>query len=103
MAQAIYNPLIGQQLFVMVTIFGLQILLTLCYNCHSNVQHAPTIKPNLCATCHSNEHPKDWLVTHKTQVLIGMVCSDCHQPQFCADCHATGKSSIMNLTLPVKS
>ncbi|MCZ7392498.1 MAG: cytochrome c3 family protein [Candidatus Methanoperedens sp.] len=72
-----------------------------CYNCHSDVKHAPTIKNNLCANCHANEHPKDWLVTHKTQVLIGMVCSDCHQPKFCADCHATGKASSMNLTLPV--
>ncbi len=66
-----------------------------CYNCHSNVEHAPTIKENLCATCHANEHPKDWLMTHKTQVLIGMVCNDCHQPKFCADCHATGKASIL--------
>ncbi len=64
-----------------------------CYNCHSNVQHVPTIKDNLCATCHANQHPKDWLETHKTQVLIGMVCNDCHQPTFCADCHATGKAS----------
>ncbi len=61
-----------------------------CYNCHSNVKHAPTIKANLCATCHASDHPSDWLRTHKTQVLIGKVCSDCHQPKFCADCHATG-------------
>lgn len=61
-----------------------------CYNCHSNVKHTPVIKENLCATCHSQEHPSDWLTTHKKQVLIGKVCSDCHKPKFCADCHATG-------------
>ena len=64
-----------------------------CYNCHSDVKHQPTIKQNLCANCHANEHPKDWLTTHKTQVLIGQVCSDCHQPSFCSDCHATGVAS----------
>ena len=64
-----------------------------CYNCHSEVQHKPGVKENLCATCHSQEHPSDWLKTHKTQVLIGKVCSDCHQPTFCSDCHATGISS----------
>jgi hypothetical protein len=63
-----------------------------CYNCHSEVQHAPKIKENLCATCHKSEHPADWLNTHKSQVLIGKVCSDCHQPKFCSDCHATGKA-----------
>jgi hypothetical protein len=62
-----------------------------CYNCHSDVQHAPKIKENLCATCHKSDHPADWLTTHKSQVLIGKVCSDCHQPKFCSDCHATGK------------
>jgi hypothetical protein len=64
-----------------------------CYNCHSNVVHAPEIKKDLCANCHGNEHPSDWIKTHKTQVLIGKVCSDCHQPKFCADCHATGVAS----------
>ena len=64
-----------------------------CYNCHSEVKHAPTIKRNLCATCHRGEHPKDWLKTHKTQVLIGKICSDCHRPTFCSDCHATGVAS----------
>jgi hypothetical protein len=64
-----------------------------CYECHSNVKHRPTVKGNLCATCHAQEHPSDWLMTHKTQVLIGKVCSDCHQPKFCADCHATGIAS----------
>lgn len=61
-----------------------------CYNCHGDVKHAPTIKDNLCDTCHSNQHPKDWLVTHKTQVLAGtgVACNNCHQPKFCADCHA---------------
>jgi len=63
-----------------------------CYNCHSDVQHAPQIKENLCATCHKSDHPSDWLTTHKSQVLIGKVCSDCHQPKFCSDCHATGKA-----------
>ncbi len=66
-----------------------------CYNCHSEVKHQPTIKENLCATCHSNEHPSDWINTHKSQVLIGKVCSDCHQPKFCSDCHATGKAAQM--------
>ncbi len=61
-----------------------------CYNCHSEVRHNPKLKENLCENCHRNEHPSDWLTTHKTQVLIGKVCSDCHQPKFCADCHATG-------------
>ncbi|NJD78562.1 MAG: hypothetical protein FIB08_15960 [Candidatus Methanoperedens sp.] len=63
-----------------------------CYNCHSNVKHSPTLKENLCATCHSKEkeHPGDWLKTHKKEVLIGKDCSSCHQPKFCADCHATG-------------
>ena len=59
-----------------------------CYECHSNVKHEPKIKENLCATCHSQEHPEDWLVTHKKEVLIGKVCSDCHLPKFCSDCHA---------------
>lgn len=62
-----------------------------CYNCHSEVKHSPTIKENLCANCHKNEHPSDWLTAHKTQVLIGKICSNCHQPKFCADCHASGK------------
>jgi hypothetical protein len=70
-----------------------------CYNCHSDVQHSPQIKENLCATCHQNEHPSDWLRTHKTQVLIGKVCSDCHQPKFCSDCHATGVASSLKLKL----
>ncbi|MCX9084658.1 MAG: hypothetical protein OIN87_07680 [Candidatus Methanoperedens sp.] len=35
--------------------------------------------------------PVDWVNTHKTQVLMGKVCNDCHQPKFCSDCHATGK------------
>jgi hypothetical protein len=66
-----------------------------CYNCHSDVQHTPKIKENLCATCHQNEHPSDWLKTHKSQVLIGKVCSNCHQPKFCSDCHATGVASSL--------
>lgn len=61
-----------------------------CLECHSNVKHTPAIKENLCATCHDQEHPADWLTTHKEQVLIGKVCSNCHQPRFCSDCHATG-------------
>jgi len=68
-----------------------------CYQCHPNVKHEPKIKTNLCATCHSNEHPKDWLTTHKKEVLIGKICSDCHQPKFCSDCHAeivTGRKKI---------
>jgi len=68
-----------------------------CYQCHSNVKHEPQIKSNLCATCHSDEHPKDWLTTHKKEVLIGKVCSDCHLPKFCSDCHAeivTGRKKI---------
>ncbi|KCZ73534.1 DnaJ-class molecular chaperone with C-terminal Zn finger domain [Candidatus Methanoperedens nitroreducens] len=64
-----------------------------CYECHSNVKHIPTIKENLCTTCHSQEHPGDWLTTHKKEVLIGKVCSNCHQPRFCSDCHATGVAS----------
>ncbi len=64
-----------------------------CYNCHSDVKHEPQIKENLCATCHKSEHPSDWLTTHKSQVLIGKVCGDCHQPSFCSDCHATGKAN----------
>lgn len=64
-----------------------------CYNCHSEVKHAPTLKENLCATCHSKEHPSNWLTTHKKEVLIGKVCSDCHKPSFCSDCHATGIAS----------
>ena len=60
-----------------------------CYECHSNVKHEPKIKENLCATCHSQEHPKDWLTSHKKDVLIGKVCGDCHMPKFCSDCHAT--------------
>ncbi len=59
-----------------------------CYNCHSVVTHSPTIKDNLCATCHSNQHPSDWLKTHSTQALAGEVCNDCHEPKFCSDCHA---------------
>ena len=66
-----------------------------CYNCHSDVEHNPKIKENLCATCHQNEHPSDWIRTHKSQVLIGQVCSNCHQPRFCSDCHATGVASSL--------
>lgn len=65
-----------------------------CYNCHSNVRHTPEIKANLCATCHSGEHPSDWLKTHKKEVLIGKVCSDCHPASFCSDCHGTGKATV---------
>lgn len=67
-----------------------------CTTCHSDVKHAPTMK-NLCADCHASMHPKDWLVTHKTQVLfMGQACSACHQQQkFCDDCHAMGNASIM--------
>lgn len=61
-----------------------------CYNCHSEVKHSPVVKNNLCAICHSEEHPKDWLYTHKKEVLIGKMCVDCHQPKFCSDCHASG-------------
>ncbi len=61
-----------------------------CYNCHSEVKHSPTIKSNLCAICHSEEHPSNWLYTHKNEVLIGKMCSDCHQPKFCSECHAKG-------------
>ncbi|MCE8422433.1 MAG: cytochrome c3 family protein [Candidatus Methanoperedens sp.] len=60
-----------------------------CYQCHSNVKHEPKIKENLCANCHGQEHPKDWLTTHKKEVMIGKVCSDCHQTKFCIDCHAS--------------
>lgn len=59
-----------------------------CYNCHSEVKHTPEIKDNLCASCHGQEHPKDWLTTHKKEVMIGKVCSDCHQPKDCSNCHA---------------
>ena len=68
-----------------------------CYQCHGNVKHEPKLKENLCATCHSNEHPNDWLTTHKKEVLIGTVCSNCHQSKFCSDCHAeivTGRKKI---------
>ncbi|MDW7727800.1 MAG: cytochrome c3 family protein [Candidatus Methanoperedens sp.] len=64
-----------------------------CYNCHLEIKHEPGIKENLCASCHGQEHPSDWLNTHKKEVLIGKVCSDCHKPNFCSDCHATGVSS----------
>lgn len=36
----------------------------------------------------ATEHPNGWLTTHKKEVLIGKVCSDCHQPKFCTDCHS---------------
>ncbi len=67
-----------------------------CYNCHSNVKHSPTVKENVCATCHNKEkeHPGDWLKAHKKEVLIGKDCSSCHQPKFCADCHASGVAII---------
>lgn len=68
-----------------------------CYQCHGSVKHEPKLKENLCTACHSHEHPKDWLTTHKKEVLIGKVCSDCHQPKFCSDCHAeivTGRKKI---------
>ncbi|VVB93445.1 Cytochrome c3 [uncultured archaeon] len=60
-----------------------------CTTCHSDVKHTPTLK-NLCADCHSSVHPKDWLATHKTQVLfMGQACNACHlQQRFCDDCHA---------------
>ncbi len=58
-----------------------------CYNCHSEVKHMPTIKENLCSTCHSNQHPKNWLIDHKTRASTGDTCNECHQPKFCADCH----------------
>jgi hypothetical protein len=64
-----------------------------CYNCHSEVLHSPGIQQNLCANCHKSQHPGDWVKIHKSQVLIGQVCNDCHQPKFCSDCHATGKAT----------
>ncbi len=64
-----------------------------CTTCHSDVKHAPTIKA-ICSTCHASAHPKDWLETHKTQVLfIGKLCSDCHLQKSCADCHASRNAS----------
>jgi hypothetical protein len=66
-----------------------------CTTCHSDVKHAPTIKA-ICTNCHANVHPKDWLVTHRTQGLfMGKVCSDCHLQKFCSDCHALGNASRM--------
>lgn len=66
-----------------------------CTTCHSDVKHAPTIKA-ICANCHANVHPKDWVMTHKTQVLfMGKVCTDCHLQKFCTDCHASGNASVM--------
>lgn len=59
-----------------------------CYNCHSTVRHNPNIKDNLCVTCHSNQHPSNWLNIHSKQVSLGEVCNGCHEPKFCADCHA---------------
>lgn len=59
-----------------------------CYNCHSAVEHSPKIKDNLCATCHSSQHPPDWLQTHSKQDFAGTVCSGCHEPKFCSDCHS---------------
>lgn len=64
-----------------------------CFECHSNVKHSPTLKENICATCHGKEHPSDWLTTHKKEVLIGKACSSCHQPTFCSECHAKGVTS----------
>lgn len=61
-----------------------------CYNCHSNVKHNPTVKENTCSKCHNKDHPKDWLMTHKKEVLIGKNCRTCHLPQFCSDCHGKG-------------
>jgi len=66
-----------------------------CITCHSDVKHAPTITA-ICSNCHANMHPKDWLVTHKTQIsFMGKVCSDCHLQKFCTDCHASGNASTM--------
>ena len=59
-----------------------------CYNCHSTVTHSPTIKDNLCSGCHSNQHPTNWLNIHSTHVPGEQICSDCHEPKFCEDCHA---------------
>ena len=65
-----------------------------CTTCHSDVKHTPAIKA-ICANCHANVHPKDWDITHKTQVLfMGKVCTDCHIQKYCTDCHASGNASI---------
>lgn len=61
-----------------------------CYRCHGNVKHKPDVKDNLCVNCHKQKHPENWLQVHSKQVIIGEVCSNCHAPKFCADCHATG-------------
>ncbi|MFQ6054759.1 MAG: cytochrome c3 family protein [Methanosarcinales archaeon] len=64
-----------------------------CYMCHGRVEHRPTVKENLCLDCHANEHPKNWLYTHRNQVLLGKVCDNCHNAKFCSNCH-----SNMNVT-----
>jgi hypothetical protein len=69
-----------------------------CYECHSNVKHLPGLKENLCAICHGDEHPRDWLKTHKKEVLIGKICSDCHLPKFCIECHASVVAGRKKLT-----
>lgn len=68
-----------------------------CTICHSDVKHAPTIK-SICANCHATAHPKDWLTTHKTQVMfVGKQCTECHQQKYCDDCHATVNADIMRV------
>ncbi|HEY9205871.1 MAG TPA: cytochrome c3 family protein [Candidatus Methanoperedens sp.] len=62
-----------------------------CYFCHSRVEHSPTVKENLCANCHKNPHPGDWITTHRTAVLTGPACASCHPPRFCANCHANAE------------
>ncbi|VVB86849.1 Class III cytochrome C family protein [uncultured archaeon] len=68
-----------------------------CITCHSDVKHAPTIKA-ICSSCHESMHTKDWLVTHKTQILfMGKACTECHLQKYCDDCHASGNTTSVKV------
>ncbi len=60
-----------------------------CISCHTDVKHSPSTAA-LCDNCHATQHPQNWLVMHQNQSTFnGMACTECHQPQYCTDCHAT--------------
>lgn len=58
-----------------------------CYYCHSIVEHKPTVNESICVMCHKNQHPSDWILTHR-QAVSTENCAGCHAPNYCANCHA---------------
>lgn len=65
-----------------------------CYTCHGTTQYPQA--STACATCHPADYDplptshKDagWATSHgKTWQVDAKLCTMCHQPSFCTDCH----------------